>query len=99
MKYYLLNGRENENAPQGIDFQETLDAHHAYTDKYFADGTILLGGPKAAGCGFMIVKAETEEEVREFVANDPFVKSGMQDYDIIEFFMFGCQEPVKEWFK
>jgi len=98
MKYFVLNGKEKGSAPEGFDFQETLKAHHAYVKQYFDNGTILFGGPKAAGCGLLVVKAESREWVREFLDNDPFVKSGTQDYDILEFSMFDCQDQVREWF-
>ena len=99
MKYFILNGRDSENAPEGVDFDAVLAEHKVYTSKFFADGTLLFGGPKPAGSGVMVVRGESEEWAKEFGENDPLVKSGLQKYDVIEFYMFKCQDSVREWFE
>lgn len=99
MKYYLFDGTFNENRPQGPAFKEALDAHHKYTGALLAKGQILVGGPKMAGSGFIIVKAEDDAAAEKIAAEDPFVTSGVQTYKISEFKMVLCDDAVKEWFK
>ena len=35
MKYYILEGNMKPDIPQGPEFKEILDAHHAFMEPYF----------------------------------------------------------------
>ncbi len=58
----------------------TRPAHRAYMDQFAA--RVRLGGPvldaQGRGCGgLMLVEAESEQAVRDLVANDPFELAGL----------------------
>jgi uncharacterized protein YciI len=47
-------------------------------DALFENGTVILGGPFADATGsLVIVEAESEQEVADVFANDPFVVHGI----------------------
>lgn len=98
MKYYILEGSFVENHPVGPAFQEALKGHHQYLSGFFADGTILLSGPKPGGGGVILLKAPDDAWVEKFCQEDPFVTAGVQSYRVIEYKMFDAQESVKGWF-
>lgn len=98
MQYFLLNGTFCETRPQGGDFKAALDAHHAYWEPYVKKGDILIGGPKTKGSGLFIMRGEDEETVTKLANEDPFVKAGVQTYEISEFKFFMGDECVKDWF-
>ena len=98
MKYYLLNGKSNPEIKPGPDFKAALDAHHEYWDPFVKEGIVLIGGPKMAGSGLLIIKCEDIAEVEKLCADDPFVTRGVQTYDISEFRLFTGNDCVKEWF-
>jgi len=58
---------------------------------------VLACGPKPDGGGIMIIRAESQEAIEEYIANDPFVKEGVQEYAIKEFNIFAIQEYAEEW--
>ncbi len=48
--------------------------HANFMDQLFENGTVVLGGPFADGTGsLLIVEAESEREVADLIARDPFV--------------------------
>lgn len=98
MHYYILEGTFKENHPTGPAFKSALDAHHAYLKSYFESGQVLVSGPKAAGGGgVMVIKFENEADVETFIADDPFVTSGVQEYRVTEFRVFDAQSCVNGW--
>ncbi len=54
--------------------QPYWDDHATFMDRLFEDGMVVLGGPFADGTGSMvIVEAESEREVADIFAQDPFL--------------------------
>ena len=52
--------------------------HAAFMDPLFENGTVVLGGPFVDGTGsLVIVEAESEQEVADLFASDPFVIQGI----------------------
>ena len=98
MRYFLLNGTFKADRPQGPEFKAALDAHHEYNAGLMKSGKMMLGGPKPTGSGIMIIKCEDEVEAQQICDNDPFVKLGVQTYDVIEFKKFSCIEALNDWF-
>lgn len=48
--------------------------HAAFMDKLFESGTVIMGGPFNDGTGaLVVVEAESEREVIDVYARDPFV--------------------------
>ena len=97
MKYFILNGTFKEGRPGGPVFKAALDAHHAYTAEYIKNGDILTCGPKPGGGGVIIIRAESVEAIEKFIANDPFVTAGVQEYAVQEFTVFAIQDYAKGW--
>ena len=54
--------------------QPYWEDHATFMDRLFEDGLVVLGGPFADGTGSMvIVEAESEREVADTFAQDPFL--------------------------
>ena len=100
MKYYILEGNMKPDIPQGPEFKKILDAHHAFMVPYFEKGQILTSGPLVGGRGGVILlRLEDDENVEDFIAEDPFALSGIQEYRIRQFNVFQIQDYAKEWTK
>jgi len=58
--------------------QEGWDGHAAYMDALFEEGFILLAGPLEGDRDVLwVVEAESEDEVRKRMAEDPWSPNGM----------------------
>jgi len=75
--YFLVNrahGRSWDTSRLRRE-QDGWDAHAAFMDELVAEGFIVLGGPVGEGDGhsaLLVVEAETESDVRERLADDPW---------------------------
>ena len=98
MKYYILEGNMKPDIPQGPESKKILDAHHAFMVPYFEAGKILVSGPLTGSRGGVILLSlEDDEKVEDFIAEDPFAQSGIQEYRITQFNVFQIQEYAKKW--
>ena len=98
MKYYFLDGTMTPSTPAGPEFKQLLDAHHQYMAPYFASGKILTSGPKVGSRGgIILIRLDDDETIDDFIAGDPFVKSGIQSYAVTPFSVFQIQEYAKAW--
>ena len=75
----------------------TRPAHRAYMDQFAA--RVRLGGPvldaQGRGCGgLMLVEAESEQAVRDLVANDPFELAGLSARIDIHPFRWQTNRPA-----
>jgi len=99
MKYFIIEGSFAKDHPTGAVLETAIKAHTDYLQAGLDSGTILFAGPKArSGGGFIIVKYEDERDAQDLCDNDPMFKSGIQTYDITEFFLHDCQDPLRYWF-
>jgi len=100
MRYFAVESTFRQPVPVGAEeLQRLIREHHHYLARGFAEGWILLSGPKAAGSGGVIVmKADTPAEVEEYLAADPMKVAGVQDYHPNEFKLHDCQPAVRPWF-
>jgi|SRR5215831_4338697 len=58
--------------------QDGWDGHAAYMDAIFDEGFLLLAGPIGGGRETMwVVEAESAEEIRRRMAEDPWAANGM----------------------
>jgi uncharacterized protein YciI len=69
---------------------EQIDAqmrpHMAFLKKHYAAGTFVVSGRKVPRDGGVIIAAgKTRPEIEAIVKDDPFVKSGLAEFRIIEF--------------
>ena len=96
MRYYVLEGSFTEDLPEQTVLQQAIDAHLAYLQTGFDDGSVLVSGPKAgAWGGIIVVKCDDSQK---FCQEDPLVKAGIQQYCITEFKLHDCQDYLKRWF-
>jgi uncharacterized protein YciI len=60
--------------------------HHQHVKPLIAAGKLLMSGRQSTGMGaVMIAGTKSREEFEQILANDPFVKHGLVEYQIIEF--------------
>lgn len=60
--------------------------HRSFLDRYYANGLFVLSGPQEPRIGGVIVTRDaTRPEVERALAEDPFVREGISEYEIIEF--------------
>jgi uncharacterized protein YciI len=63
-----------------------LPEHRAFLDRHYAAHHVLTSGPQSPRNGGVIVTHEmTREAVDAMLAEDPFVREGVSEYQVIEF--------------
>jgi uncharacterized protein YciI len=63
-----------------------LPEHRAFLDRHYAAHHVLTSGPQTPRVGGMIVTHEiTREQLDEMMGEDPFVREGVSEYQVIEF--------------
>ncbi len=68
------------------EIEKHLEAHIAYLDRYYEDGTFLASGRKVPRTGGVILaQAASRELLDEVLSEDPFKINGLANYDVIEF--------------
>jgi len=100
MKFFIIEGIFTDPCPVDKDtLEKSIKAHVAYLDKGFDDGTILVSGPKSAGGGgFIIMKAQSEDDVFDYFDNDPMRILGLQNYMVNEFNIHKQLPFACDWF-
>ena len=64
-------------------FEQPLDGHVAYVKSLNEDGTVLLAGPfRDDDGGLTILQAESDEEARLIIDEDPDVRAGILRADV-----------------
>ena len=65
---------------------EHLEAHIAYLKQQYAQSNFIASGRKIPRTGGIILsKLKDRQELLEILAQDPFNKHGLADYELIEF--------------
>lgn len=68
------------------DIDAVLDAHIAWLDKHYADGTFIASGRRVPRTGGVILaQAQSEEALKAVLAQDPFATNKLARYDIVQF--------------
>lgn len=63
-----------------------LEEHRAFLQKYMADGRFIVAGRRVPRTGGIILaNGFTAETIREVIAEDPFHREGLAEYEIIPF--------------
>ena len=85
MKYFILTYLvTHDYMERRGDYR---DKHLALADKYYKEGSLIMGGALArpADKAVLIFRSEKIELVQGFVEEDPYVKNGLvEDWDIRE---------------
>lgn len=97
MKFYLIEGTIiNEE----IMSEEIMKEHMDYTSQAMAQGRIFLSGLKSdMSGGVFLIKAECQEDVQEYLDQEPLRMHGIQSYRILPFDIHYVEEHAKEWFE
>lgn len=79
---------------------ETVEAfipeHNNFLEKYYRMGNFITSGRKEPRTGGIILAiADSEQEIREIIKEDPFYIHQVADYDIIEFMPSKYNEHFK----
>ncbi len=63
-----------------------LEEHRRFLDEGFAAGFFLVSGPRVPRTGGVILAhARSAEELKAFIAKDPFNRAGVATYEVVEF--------------
>jgi len=63
-----------------------LDAHVAYLQQEYANGSFVASGRKVPRTGGVILSnLKTRQELEAVLAKDPFAQAGIAEYETIEF--------------
>ena len=77
---------------------EVLPLHREYLKTGYEKSIMLASGRQASlKGGILIARANSEEEIREFSAKDPYYTNGCADYRFIEFNPVLHQEFLNDW--
>jgi uncharacterized protein YciI len=97
MNLYMVYRVDRDDGQAEAIRAATRPAHRAYMDRFAA--RVRLGGPvldgAGQGCGgLMLVEAESEQAVRDMVANDPFELAGLSARIDIHPFRWQTNRPA-----
>lgn len=100
MKYFVTESVFNDPLPVSPEELEKtyIPMHVAHINAAIDRGQVLLAGPKVeSGGGFIVVKAESREELDKFVSADPFVIHGIGRPIIQEFLLNDRAPCIRDW--
>ncbi|MCR1949826.1 YciI family protein [Clostridium sp. DSM 100503] len=97
MKYFIIEGKLNTTVE--ID-ESVMNAHIAYSQKAIEKGVTLITGLKEdMSGGVLIMKANSLEEIENYLNSDPLKTAGSQEYRILEFTPHYTLPQTNEWFE
>lgn len=78
------------------DVEKFLPAHIRYLDEYYAMQKFICSGRKVPRTGGIILcNCATKYEAEQIIANDPFFKEKIAQYEIVEFVPSKSSEALK----
>lgn len=78
--------------------EPTLVEHREHLQRQVDAGTILLSGPRnPRNGGLIIARAESEQQIRKMIADDPYKRDGLAEYELIEFKPGKHQKFLADW--
>lgn len=98
MRHFLLEGEHlvpfEQRAP------ELIAAHRRFLQQGYDDGRFLLSGPSIPPAGGVLVaRAESLDELKEWLADEPYCKAKVMRFvKITEFDAVQHQPALREWF-
>ncbi|MHA1244928.1 MAG: YciI family protein [Candidatus Heimdallarchaeota archaeon] len=79
--------------------EKIMVEHFDYLKKLLAAGELILAGPalnEDKPFGLVILKCNSLEKAKEIMANDPSVKSGVQNLKLVEPFRMSLYNPPEK---
>lgn len=77
-----------------------LVVHREYLKSYYETNNILMSGAQCPRTGGVIItNFGSREEVNNMIANDPFYKNNIADFEVIEFSPAMIHENYKNFIK
>ncbi|MHA1367101.1 MAG: YciI family protein [Candidatus Heimdallarchaeota archaeon] len=79
--------------------EKIMGEHFEYLKKLLAAGELVLAGPalnEDKPFGLVILKCNSLEKAKEIMANDPSVKSGVQNLKLVEPFRMSLYHPPEK---
>lgn len=67
------------------EIDAALDAHRAWLDQHYQEGTFLASGPRQPRTGGVILARGERATIDAAVATDPFAIQGLARHTVIEF--------------
>jgi uncharacterized protein YciI len=68
------------------EVERWLPEHRAFLDRHYAAREFIVSGPLEPRTGGVIVTADVDRaRIDAIVAEDPFVREGVCEYDVVEF--------------
>lgn len=68
------------------EIDRVLPEHRAFLDRYYKNGLFIVSGPQEPRIGGVILTRDaTRAEIDAALAEDPFLREGVSEYEIIEF--------------
>lgn len=96
MKYFIIEGTIKN--PDKMN-DNIMKEHMSYSQKAMDAGLILMSGLQSdMSGGLFIMKADTIEEVKEYLDHEPLKTYEIQDYKIIEFEPHYFNQSPSAWF-
>jgi len=98
MKHFLLEGQHivpfEQRAP------ELIAAHRRFLQQGYDKGRFLLSGPHIPPTGgILVARAESLDELNEYLAEEPYCKAKVMRFSkVIEFEPVQHQAVLNEWF-
>lgn len=81
-------------------FGEVVGQHRMYLSRGFELGMILFSGPQVPRLGgILVARANSIQELAEFLEKDPYRIHGLADYRIVQFDPTRYHSALKEWFE
>lgn len=77
------------------EIDRVLPEHRAFLDRYYKSGLFIVSGPLNPRTGGVILTADAPRAaIDAALAEDPFVREGISEYEIVEF----SATKKAEWF-
>jgi len=98
MKHFILEGQHL--VPFEQRDPKLIAAHRAFLQAGYDNGRFLLSGPSIPPAGgILIARAQSREELDEFLAGEPYCKAKVMRFArITEFDPVQHQPILKDWF-
>lgn len=82
------------------ELDEAMKAHVKFLDEHYQAGDFITSGRKVPRTGGIIIaRAESKEEVEQWMQADPFYKKNLSDFTVTEFMASQGQPLFREFLK